>query len=60
MPGNIPVPAHLYLSSWICLSKRDPCSSDVAHILLRRGNVVEIAEDNIKVDHLSLEDMLPL
>ena len=60
MPGDISVPTHLHLSSWICFSKTDFCSSNVAHIILRRGNVVEITEDDIEVDCLSLEHMLPL
>jgi len=55
MPYNILVTTCLDFSSWICFSKRNFCSSDASHILLRRGSVVEIAEDDIEVDSLSLE-----
>jgi hypothetical protein len=59
VPCGSPVTTHLDLSSWICLSKRDFCSYDVAHILFMGGNVVEIAEDDIEVDSFSLEDVPP-
>jgi len=54
------VAACLNLSSWICFSKRDLCSTDVSHILFRRGNVMEVTEDDIEVDCLALEDSFPL
>jgi hypothetical protein len=50
----------LDLSSWICLSKRYLCSTDASHILFRRGNVVEVAEDDIKTDCFTFEDVFPL
>jgi hypothetical protein len=50
----------LDLSRRICASKRDLCSSDAANILLRRGNVVEIAKDDVKIDGFSTKDVSPL
>jgi hypothetical protein len=49
----------LDFSRWICASKRYFCSSDAANILLRRGNMVEIAKDDIEVDGFSTEDVSP-
>jgi hypothetical protein len=49
----------LDLSRRICFSKRYLRSSDATHILFRRGNVVEITEDDVKVDCFSLEDVFP-
>lgn len=60
VPRDSPVSTRLDLSNWICLSKRNLCSSDASHILFRRGNVVQVAEDDIEVDRFSLEDMFPL
>ena len=60
MPSDSPVATHLDLSCRICFSKRYLCSSDATHILFKRGNMMQAAEDDVKVDSFSFEDPFPL